>query len=54
MWATDCKSKTAVLVMVVAAVACILFCTFVALCPMGSLCESKNNSRMRTNRKYQH
>ena len=42
MWTMDSKSKTAVLVMVVAAVACILFCTFVALCPMGSLCESRS------------
>ena len=42
MWTMDGKSKMAALVMLVAAVACILFCTFVALCPMGSLCESKN------------
>ena len=39
MWTMDGKSKMAALVMVVAAVACIVFCTFVALCPMGSLCE---------------
>ena len=42
MWTMDGKSKMAALVMVVAAVACIVFCTFVALCPMGSLCESRS------------
>ena len=36
---TDARSKTAALIMVIASVACIAFCIFVALCPVVSVCK---------------